>query len=161
MSQGGHSEPLLLFALFYQSTTSCSQVMGGWVAHVIFVSPQVLLVLTLVLQTRAWQLTISLSICFYQYHIALEASNHFVMHEGGINIKNLVDFWPSPKSFQNFGYVFINISNLTDKRDSPGTRGWDNALVPLKLDNDDIYPLLYKQFLIYTHTQRTHFQMKE
>ena len=29
MSQGGHSEPLLLLALFYQSTPSCSKVMGG------------------------------------------------------------------------------------------------------------------------------------
>ena len=32
MSQGGHSEPLLLLALFYQSTRSCLKVMGwGWV----------------------------------------------------------------------------------------------------------------------------------
>ena len=38
MSQGGHSEPLLLLALFYQSTPSCSKVIGGWVAHVIIVS---------------------------------------------------------------------------------------------------------------------------
>ena len=34
MSQGGHSEPLLLLALFYQSTPSCLKVMGwgggGW-----------------------------------------------------------------------------------------------------------------------------------
>ena len=30
MSQGGHSEPLLLFALFYQSTPSCLKVRGGW-----------------------------------------------------------------------------------------------------------------------------------
>ena len=37
MSQGGHSEPLLLFALFYQSTPSCLKVIG-WVAHVILVS---------------------------------------------------------------------------------------------------------------------------
>ena len=29
MSQGGHSEPLLLLALFYQSTPSCLKVMGG------------------------------------------------------------------------------------------------------------------------------------
>ena len=28
MSQGGHSEPLLLLALFYQSTPSCLKVMG-------------------------------------------------------------------------------------------------------------------------------------
>ena len=28
MSQGGHSEPLLLLALFYQSTLSCLKVMG-------------------------------------------------------------------------------------------------------------------------------------
>ena len=31
MSQGGHSEPLLLLALFYQSTPSCLKVMGGGV----------------------------------------------------------------------------------------------------------------------------------
>ena len=33
MSQGGHSEPLLLLSLFYQSTPSCLKVMGGvgWV----------------------------------------------------------------------------------------------------------------------------------
>ena len=31
MSQGGHSEPLLLLALFYQSTPSCLKVIGGWV----------------------------------------------------------------------------------------------------------------------------------
>ena len=30
MSQGGHSEPLLLLALFYQSTPSCLKVIGGW-----------------------------------------------------------------------------------------------------------------------------------
>ena len=30
MSQGGHSEPLLLLALFYQSTPSCLKVRGGW-----------------------------------------------------------------------------------------------------------------------------------
>ena len=29
MSQGDHSEPLLLLALFYQSTPSCLKVMGG------------------------------------------------------------------------------------------------------------------------------------
>ena len=29
MSQGGHSEPLLLLALFYQSTSLCLKVMGG------------------------------------------------------------------------------------------------------------------------------------
>ena len=29
MSQGGHSEPLLLFALFYQSTPSCLKVGDG------------------------------------------------------------------------------------------------------------------------------------
>ena len=52
MSQGGHSEPLLLLALFYQSTPSCLKVRGGvvggvgWVAHVILVSAQVPLVLT-------------------------------------------------------------------------------------------------------------------
>ena len=52
MSQGGHSEPLLLLALFYQSTPSCLKVIGGWwVAHVILVSAQVLLVLTLGLWT--------------------------------------------------------------------------------------------------------------
>ena len=51
MSQGGHSEQLLFFALFYQSTPSCLKVIGGmssrvcWceqsgmlVAHVILVS---------------------------------------------------------------------------------------------------------------------------
>ena len=55
VSQGGHSEQLLFFALSYQSTPSCLKVMGGggWVAHVILVSAQVLLVLTLGLQTRA------------------------------------------------------------------------------------------------------------
>ena len=31
MSQEGHSEQLLLFALFYQSTPSCLKVMGGGV----------------------------------------------------------------------------------------------------------------------------------
>ena len=50
MSQGGHSEPLLQIALFYQSTPSWLKVMGWvvgwWVAHVILVSAQVLLVLT-------------------------------------------------------------------------------------------------------------------
>ena len=30
VSQGGHSEPLLLLALFYQSTPSCLKVIGGW-----------------------------------------------------------------------------------------------------------------------------------
>ena len=39
MSQGGHSEPLLLLALFYQSTPSCLKV-GGGVAHEILVSAQ-------------------------------------------------------------------------------------------------------------------------
>ena len=29
MSQGGHSEPLLFLALFYQSTPSCLKVRGG------------------------------------------------------------------------------------------------------------------------------------
>ena len=29
MSQGGHSEPLLLLALFHQSTPSCIKVRGG------------------------------------------------------------------------------------------------------------------------------------
>ena len=29
MSQGGHSEPLLLLAVFYQSTPSCLKVRGG------------------------------------------------------------------------------------------------------------------------------------
>ena len=44
MSQGGHSEPLLLLALFYQSTPSWLKVIewwgGGLVAHVIFISAQ-------------------------------------------------------------------------------------------------------------------------
>ena len=42
VSQGGHSEQLLFFALFYQSTPSCLKVMGGVVvvAHVILVSAQ-------------------------------------------------------------------------------------------------------------------------
>ena len=45
MSQGGHSEQLLFFALYYQSTPSCLKVRGGvgWVgcvAHVIFESAQ-------------------------------------------------------------------------------------------------------------------------
>ena len=31
MRQGGHSEPLLLLAPFYQSTPSCLKVRGGWV----------------------------------------------------------------------------------------------------------------------------------
>ena len=30
MSQGGHSEPLLLLALFYQSTPYCLKVIGWW-----------------------------------------------------------------------------------------------------------------------------------
>ena len=46
MSQGGHSEPLLLSALFYQGTPSCSKVIGGvgWggvVAHKILLSAPV------------------------------------------------------------------------------------------------------------------------
>ena len=43
VSQGGHSEQLLFFALFYQSTPSCLKVRGGvgWVAHVIIVSAPV------------------------------------------------------------------------------------------------------------------------
>ena len=45
MSQGGHSEPLLLLTLFYQSTPSCLKVMGGVVvvvvAHKILVSAPV------------------------------------------------------------------------------------------------------------------------
>ena len=57
MSQGGQSEPLLLLALFYQSTPSWLKVMGGGgvvlVAHVILVSAQVPLVLTLGLLTLA------------------------------------------------------------------------------------------------------------
>ena len=43
VSQGGNSEQLLFFALFYQSTPSCLKVMGwlvGWVAHVILESAQ-------------------------------------------------------------------------------------------------------------------------
>ena len=55
ISQGGHSEPLLLLSLFYQSTPSCLKVRGGWgggvVAHVILVLAQVLLILTLGLWT--------------------------------------------------------------------------------------------------------------
>ena len=54
MIQGGHSEPLLLLARFYQSTPSCLKVMGGWVgwvAHVIILSAY--LVLTLGLRTQA------------------------------------------------------------------------------------------------------------
>ena len=42
VSQGGHSEQLLFFALYYQSTPSCLKVVGGVggvvVAHVIIVS---------------------------------------------------------------------------------------------------------------------------
>ena len=38
VSQGGHSEQLLLFALFYQSTPSFLNVWGWGVAHVILVS---------------------------------------------------------------------------------------------------------------------------
>ena len=61
MSQGVHSEPLLLLELFYQSTPSCLKVIG-WgggvvVAHGILVSAQVPLVLTLGLWTlglRTW-----------------------------------------------------------------------------------------------------------
>ena len=30
MTQDGHSEQLLFFALFYQSTPSCLKVRGGW-----------------------------------------------------------------------------------------------------------------------------------
>ena len=56
MSQGGHSEPLLLLALFYWSTPSCLKVRGraaggGVVAHVILVLAQVPSVLTLGLWT--------------------------------------------------------------------------------------------------------------
>ena len=43
MSQGGHSETLLLLAVLYQSTPSFLKVMGwvgGVVAHVILVSAQ-------------------------------------------------------------------------------------------------------------------------
>ena len=60
MGQGGHSEPFLLLALFYQSTPSCLKVRGGWggwvVAHVILVSAQVPLVLTLGLWDLTWGL---------------------------------------------------------------------------------------------------------
>ena len=62
MSQRGHSELLLLLALFYQRTPSCLKDMGGWewwVAHVILVSAQVLLVLTLGLGT--WDLGLTMS----------------------------------------------------------------------------------------------------
>merc|ERR1711911_351180 len=46
MSQGGHSEPLLLLALFYQSAPSCLKVMGWWwgggvVSHKILLSAPV------------------------------------------------------------------------------------------------------------------------
>ena len=48
MSQGGQSEQLLFFALFYQSTPSCLKVVGGGVggvggvvAHVIIVTASV------------------------------------------------------------------------------------------------------------------------
>ena len=41
MSQGGHSEQFLFFALFYQSTPSYLKVRGGVVAHVIIVSAPV------------------------------------------------------------------------------------------------------------------------
>ena len=42
MSQEGHSEQLLFFALFYQSTPSCLKVVGGVVvAHVIIESAPV------------------------------------------------------------------------------------------------------------------------
>ena len=50
VSQGGHSEQLLFFALFSWSTPSCLKVRGGGggvVAYVIIVSAQVPLVLTL------------------------------------------------------------------------------------------------------------------
>ena len=41
VSQGGHSETVLLLALFYQSTPSCLKIRGGVVvAHVILVSAQ-------------------------------------------------------------------------------------------------------------------------
>ena len=40
MSQGGHSEQLSFFALFYQRTPSCLKVRGGVLAHVIIVSAQ-------------------------------------------------------------------------------------------------------------------------
>ena len=42
VSQGGQSEQLLFFALYYQSTPSCLKVRGevGWVAHVIIESAQ-------------------------------------------------------------------------------------------------------------------------
>ena len=56
MGKGDHYETLLQLALFYHSTPSCLKVMGGVVAHVILVSAQVLLVLTLGLWTQAWQL---------------------------------------------------------------------------------------------------------
>ena len=62
MSQGGHSEPLLLLALFYQSTPSCLKVIGGvggWVGGVggpwDFIVTQVPLVLTLGLWTLGLQ----------------------------------------------------------------------------------------------------------
>ena len=54
MSQEGYFEPLLLLALFYQSTPSCLKVGGG---GVIIVSAQVPLILTLGLWTlglRTW-----------------------------------------------------------------------------------------------------------
>ena len=59
MSQGGHSEQLLFFALFYQSTPSCLKVIGwgGGGGPWDLVSAQVPLVLTLGLWTlglRTW-----------------------------------------------------------------------------------------------------------
>ena len=54
MSEGDHSEPLLLLALFYQSTPSCLKVIGGagwggvggvgWVAHKTLLSAPVPLI---------------------------------------------------------------------------------------------------------------------
>ena len=38
VSQGDHSEPILLLAFFYQSTPSCLKVSGGGVGWVILVS---------------------------------------------------------------------------------------------------------------------------
>ena len=77
MSQGDHSEPLLLLALFYQSTPSCLKVGGGneqvamwWVGgpcdYCVSPSPFGLDFGTLDFGTSDLGLTISTKTSFYQ-----------------------------------------------------------------------------------------------
>ena len=65
--------PLLLLALFYQSTPSCLKVGGGVVvvAHVIIVSAQVLSALTLGLWTLHFGLGLDIFTAFHNHSLLL------------------------------------------------------------------------------------------